>query len=149
MSSASKVGFYFYRSDWIRDTRVLTLEAKGAWIDLLCILHENSGTVTWPLEAYARLWSTSVEIAAHIIMQLEQFKTADVRWFTMENDGCLKRWQKLLCFENGNENNPLDSSSKFALLAEGAESDSSKINTLDSHEKAWVPLAKHKRTNFV
>jgi len=82
-------------------------------------------------------------------MQLEQFKTADVRWFTMENDGCLKRWQKLLCFENGNENNPLDSSSKFALLAEGAESDSSKINTLDSHEKAWVPLAKHKRTNFV
>ena len=46
-------GFFFYTGDWLKDTRCLSLEARGAWIDLLCALWESPtrGEITWPLQA--------------------------------------------------------------------------------------------------
>lgn len=34
--------FQFYPADWIQDTQVLSLEAQGAWIKILCALHTAS-----------------------------------------------------------------------------------------------------------
>jgi len=39
----------FFTADWIQDTQVLTLDAKGAWIDIICQLwiSPTPGTRTW------------------------------------------------------------------------------------------------------
>ena len=53
----SKLPFLqFYPADWLRDTRPLSLAAKGAWIDLLCTLHHSPtrGTLALPLAGWAR-----------------------------------------------------------------------------------------------
>jgi hypothetical protein len=52
----SQPGFYFYTGDWIKDTRQLSIEVRGAWIDLLCALNEHNGSVTWPLRAFQQYW---------------------------------------------------------------------------------------------
>lgn len=51
----SKLPFMqFYPADWLQDTQVLSLEAQGAWIKILCALHaasergrKTSDTVAW------------------------------------------------------------------------------------------------------
>ncbi len=53
-------GFYFYTGDWLKDTRCLSLDARGAWLDLLCVLWESPtrGRISWPLTAYDRYFGT-------------------------------------------------------------------------------------------
>lgn len=36
--------FQFYPGDWLRDTalRLCTLEARGLWIDMICLMHEGN-----------------------------------------------------------------------------------------------------------
>lgn len=80
----SKPGFYFYTGDWLKDTRCLTVEARGCWLDWLCMLHENNGTVTWPVSAFGQYCGIGEELARHILHQLELTKVADVEW---QNDG--------------------------------------------------------------
>lgn len=50
----------FFPADWLRDTRCLSLEARGAWIDLLCLLWESKtrGQISWPLTAFDQFLGT-------------------------------------------------------------------------------------------
>ncbi len=43
MSASKLPAFQFYPGDWLKDpaVRSLPLEARGLWIDLLCIMHES------------------------------------------------------------------------------------------------------------
>jgi hypothetical protein len=79
-STMSKPGFYFYTGDWQKKTRILTLQTKGAWIDLMCALNESKprGSATWTIEQYARFWSVGPEIAANVILELETTGVANV-----------------------------------------------------------------------
>lgn len=79
----SKPGFFFYTGDWLKDTRALGLEARGAWIDLLCVLYEKGGSVTWPLRAYDQYLGTIekdqlIYSASEIIDELEKLQICDV-----------------------------------------------------------------------
>lgn len=76
----AKPGFFLYTGDWIKDTRVLSAEAKGCWIDSLCFLHDHGGIVTWPITAFANFWSVSTEIATKILEELGSSRVADVEW---------------------------------------------------------------------
>lgn len=69
----SNPGFYFYTGDWQKKTRVLTLETKGAWIDLLSHLNHTDprGQIAWSVEQFARFWSVSCETACAIILELD------------------------------------------------------------------------------
>lgn len=64
----------FYVADWIRDTRMLDLAAKGAWIDTLAILwgSETRGVHSATLDGWARLWGVAPDYAPAILDQLEQ-----------------------------------------------------------------------------
>jgi hypothetical protein len=76
-----KPGFYFYTGDWLKKTRLLTLGARGAWIDLLVLMDEQKprGQVTLSLAQYAGYWNVSTEVAAGVILELELTRTANVK----------------------------------------------------------------------
>jgi len=44
----------FYPADWIKDTRTLSLEARGAWIDLICAMWEAPvrGKLDWTVSQF-------------------------------------------------------------------------------------------------
>jgi hypothetical protein len=76
----SKPGFFFYTGDWLKDTRVLTAEARGCWIDWLCLLYEHGGELAMPVEAWGRYAGVSEDTARHVLHQLEITETADIEW---------------------------------------------------------------------
>jgi hypothetical protein len=70
----------FYPTDHIRDTRALTLPAKGAWFEILCQLHcaEQRGRLSLTLEAWGRLVGATTEEAGRVIAELEELRIADI-----------------------------------------------------------------------
>lgn len=48
----------FYPADWLQDTQVLTLEAQGAWIKLLCAMWTapTRGIVCWGYRKFEAFW---------------------------------------------------------------------------------------------
>lgn len=74
----AQAGFFFYPGDWHKDTRVLTLQCRGAWIDLLGELWEHGGSVSWFVSDYARFWGCDSVEAMTILSQLGFYKTANV-----------------------------------------------------------------------
>lgn len=49
--------FQFYPADWIQDVRILSLEAQGAWMAILCALHTapERGRHTWNIRQLQQL----------------------------------------------------------------------------------------------
>lgn len=74
----SQVGFFFYTGDWIKDTRILSLDARGAWIDLLCVLNENGGEITWSIDDLTQFWAVDSGKTPAILQQISSKKVADV-----------------------------------------------------------------------
>lgn len=62
----------FFSGDWLRDTRFLTPEAKGCWIDTIAVLWDssNKGLLSHPVCGWARLWGVCESQASEIIDQL-------------------------------------------------------------------------------
>jgi uncharacterized protein YdaU (DUF1376 family) len=71
--------FQFYVADYMRDTRCLSLAAKGAWTDCLCAMWFSStrGEITYPLIGYARLFGCTVEQAEAVINELVEMQTCN------------------------------------------------------------------------
>lgn len=70
----------FFPSDYQRDTRALSLAAKGGWMDVLCMLHGSStrGTMTLPVVGWARIMGATVDQAEAVISELEIMRVAEV-----------------------------------------------------------------------
>lgn len=70
----------FFPADYMRDTRVLSLAAKGGWVDILCMLHGASirGSMELPIVGWARLMGATVDQAEAVISELEVMSIADV-----------------------------------------------------------------------
>ena len=76
---AKMPAFQFYPGDWIQDTRILSLAAKGAWIDILCALwrSQTRGSLTLPLMGWARLFGCTADQAAAVITGLVDMQICD------------------------------------------------------------------------
>jgi hypothetical protein len=76
-----KPGFFFFTADWYKKTRLLTVSARGAWIDLLALMDEQQprGRITLSIEQYAGLLVVSQEVAAGLLLELEIRGTANVK----------------------------------------------------------------------
>lgn len=83
----SNPGFYFYTGDWLKDTRVLPLALKGAWIDLLCVMNEHGGEICWTPDDLAQFWQVEGRIGADFVRDLSRLNTADV---TFESQGLIR-----------------------------------------------------------
>lgn len=71
--------FQFYVGDYLQDTRCLSLEARGAWMDLLCTMwrSETRGEISLPLVGYSRLFGCSEEKTEAILTELLEFGVCD------------------------------------------------------------------------
>lgn len=77
----SKLPFLqFYPSDYLVDTRVLSLAARGAWVDIICVLHKSStrGTLTLPARGWARIMGASEADFQSALSEIEEMKVGDV-----------------------------------------------------------------------
>lgn len=77
----SKLPFLqFYPSDYMIDTRVLSLAARGAWVDILCVLHGSStrGTTSFPSHGWARIMGVSEAEFESALNEIVTMKVADV-----------------------------------------------------------------------
>lgn len=64
--------FQFYPGDWLKDTRHLSLAAKGALIDIMCAAHDSSnrGVVRTNLMQLARYLGAQVDQARSVVSEL-------------------------------------------------------------------------------
>ncbi len=71
--------YQFYPGDYIQDTRVLSLAARGAWQDLLCFMwrSDERGKLSYPIEGYARLFGASVDETKRVIDELIALNICD------------------------------------------------------------------------
>ncbi len=69
----------FFPGDWIRDTRVLTASAKGAWIDLICAMWTSPepGVISLRLSAFGRLIGLPEERTAQVLDELAEMGVCD------------------------------------------------------------------------
>ena len=69
----------FFPADWLQDTRVLSLSAKGAWIDLLCAMWtaRERGRIRMRLSAYGRLIGATDERTAQILDEIVDLGIAE------------------------------------------------------------------------
>src|SRR5262245_9791686 len=70
----------FFPADWLQDTRVLTLEAAGGWMHLLCALWvaPTRGRLTWSVEQFATFWGVKTDKAWSVLNELESTRICDV-----------------------------------------------------------------------
>ena len=83
MPSRKLPAFMFYPGDWVQDTRVLSLEAKGAWIDMLCAMWRapERGKLQMNMERFARLLGTSIDQTERVFDELKKTGICDIVMF--------------------------------------------------------------------
>ncbi len=63
--------FQFYPSDWLGNTKLrrCSLAARGAWMDVLCVLHDSDeyGLIRWPLKELAQASGVPVKVLNELI----------------------------------------------------------------------------------
>lgn len=66
----------FYIGDYIKDTRILPLNVRGAWVDLILFMWENDpkGELTGDMNDFARMMNCSQDEAILVIQTLKQKK---------------------------------------------------------------------------
>lgn len=69
----------FYLGDYIKDTRVLPLNVKGGWVDLILAMWDNEpkGELIGTIEDFARIMNCSKDEANLVIQTLKQKKIFD------------------------------------------------------------------------
>lgn len=79
----------FYVGDYLKDTRILPLAVRGAWVDLILYMWDSPtrGELTGTIEDFARLMSCEKKEAEFALNLLKQKGIAD---FTLFDDGQLK-----------------------------------------------------------
>lgn len=75
----------FYIGDHLKDTRILPLNVRGGWVDLLLYMWENEpkGELTGTTEDFARLMSCSPQEAILVIQTLKEKKI--FAWEELQN----------------------------------------------------------------
>lgn len=69
----------FYVGDYLKDTRHLSLEAKGAWTDLLWFMFhaEQRGQITLPIDGFSRLLGAGQEQTIRVLNELVATRVCD------------------------------------------------------------------------
>ena len=63
--------FQFYPADWRSNTnlRRCSLAARGAWVDVMCVLHDSDeyGVIRWPLDELAAVANVPIEAVRELV----------------------------------------------------------------------------------
>lgn len=65
--------FQFYPADWVGNTnlRRCTLAARGAWMEVICVLHDSDeyGLVRWPLKELSQAAGVPIKLLNELILK--------------------------------------------------------------------------------
>lgn len=88
--------FPFFTGDWVQDTRILSLQAKGAWIDLLTAMWHNHerGRLTLTWVGLSRLLGASVDSTKAALAN--SLKIVSATFSLPQGEGVLKGLEKVL-----------------------------------------------------
>jgi uncharacterized protein YdaU (DUF1376 family) len=78
-----------YTGDYLKDTRRLPLEVRGAWVDIMIFMWENKerGVISGTMPEFAQMMSCTLEQANFVIGLLQQKNVCD---FEIEKNGHVK-----------------------------------------------------------
>lgn len=70
----------FYFNDYIRDTRPLSVAARGAWMDILSFgfFETPQGRISQDLDAWSRMFGTDIDTAKSLLDEIKKRKVGDV-----------------------------------------------------------------------
>jgi len=94
----------FYPADHLRDTRILSLAARGAWMDLVCAMWHPRvrGVLSMRLHALARLLGATFEETEDILAEFIEAGVADVtrngQNVTIACRRIMREWQRAAAF---------------------------------------------------
>lgn len=73
----------FYPSDWLADCHILSLEARGAWITIICKVWnpQNPGILELTLNQFSKIFGTNLKKSRQVIEELRFNKIANVELF--------------------------------------------------------------------
>lgn len=148
-----------YTGDYLKDTRVLSLSAKGAWIDLIVFMwvSEERGVLTGTKNEFARMVGATPDEFASILLELCSKKICD-----KEDDG--RGNLKIICRRlvreaeisvkkavNGSKGGSKTQANKQAKTKQNTDIDidngiGSIVKVGDTKEKNWV-VVKQKYAN--
>ena len=83
---AKAPAFQFYPADYMRDTRILSLQARGAWADVLCIMwfSQDKGRCNADVTQMKHLWGVDEHTVKAI---LDEFKACNICAFETDCNG--------------------------------------------------------------
>ncbi len=86
----------FYVKDWLSDTGKLTLGAKGAWIQICCVLHlaDTRGEDTQTGAAWARICGCSTGIMDRVLQELRDSGASRVTFGSNEVTVVCRRMER-------------------------------------------------------
>jgi uncharacterized protein YdaU (DUF1376 family) len=86
----------FYLGDYIKDTRILPLNVKGGWVDLILNMWDNSpkGELTGTIQDFARIMNCDTNEADLVIQTLKRKNIFDYRQVDNEHFTIISRKQK-------------------------------------------------------
>lgn len=92
----------FYFGDYIRDTRCLSIGARGAWMDILAFgfFLTPQGRISQDIDAWSRTFGTGTDTALSLLEELKKHKVGDVVTqrngdITVTNRRKYGEWQEL------------------------------------------------------
>lgn len=90
----------WFPGDWVKDTRMLTLAAKGAWTDILMALHGSAtyGQLSLPIESWARVIGANSDETGAVLRELQNTSVADV--VTLGNGYVTVKCRRMIHEEN-------------------------------------------------
>lgn len=76
--------FQFYPADWLQDTRMLDLQSKGAWFEIINAMWTapQRGVVSGTLEEFSLLLGCYIDVTSELLDRFERLKICD-----FEHDG--------------------------------------------------------------
>jgi uncharacterized protein YdaU (DUF1376 family) len=106
MSSNGKLPwFQFYPADWLQDTRMLDLQSKGAWFEIINAMWTapERGVISGTLEEFSLLLGCYIDVTSTILDRFERLKICD---FSRDGNGVVTlKCRRMVREEAERENN--------------------------------------------
>lgn len=106
MASSGKLPwFQFYPGDWLQDTRMLDLQSKGAWFEIINVMWTapERGVLSGTLEEFSLLLGCYIDDTSTILDRFERLKICD---FSRDGNGIVTlKCRRMVREEAERENN--------------------------------------------
>jgi uncharacterized protein YdaU (DUF1376 family) len=119
MASSGKLPwFQFYPGDWLQDTRMLDLQSKGAWFEIINAMWTapERGVISGTLEEFSLLLGCYIDVTSTILERFERLKICD---FSRDGNGIVTLKCRRIVREEAERENNRERVAKFRKKQSG------------------------------